>query len=156
MGTLKAVGLLSGGKDSIFAMHYARELGHSICAVATLLPRGDAIETDSYMYQSVGTHMTAAIAKCLGVPHFSAQVNGQPILTETLNYKHTAGDEVEDLCALLLRVKVSADWLRQQRQYSPSPFLLSFFSPYWVLVFRVLGEHTSVDASRKPYPIYKR
>ncbi|CDJ64975.1 YLR143W-like protein, related [Eimeria necatrix] len=105
MGALKAVGLLSGGKDSIFAMHYARELGHSICAVATLLPRGDAIETDSYMYQSVGTHMTAAIAECLGVPHFSAQVNGQPILTETLNYKHTAGDEVEDLCALLLRVK---------------------------------------------------
>lgn len=103
---MKAVGLVSGGKDSIFAMHCARELGHNICAVATLLPRGGALETDSYMYQSVGTAMTAAIAECLGVPYFHANVTGRPILTETLNYEATAGDEVEDLHALLLHVKV--------------------------------------------------
>ncbi|KAL8425481.1 hypothetical protein Efla_002602 [Eimeria flavescens] len=102
---MKAVGLVSGGKDSIFAMHCAHELGNSICAVATLLPRDDLLESDSYMYQSVGTRMTAAVAACLGVPHFCAEVRGKPLSTESLDYETTSGDEVEDLHGLLLRVK---------------------------------------------------
>ncbi|KAL8435985.1 hypothetical protein ACSSS7_002030 [Eimeria intestinalis] len=101
----KTVGLVSGGKDSIFALHWAREMGHRICAVATLLPRDELVEADSYMYQSVGTEMTSAVAECLGVPHFCATVRGRPINTESLNYQTTAGDEVEDLYELLSRVK---------------------------------------------------
>ncbi|KAL8275297.1 hypothetical protein Esti_000746 [Eimeria stiedai] len=101
----KTVGLASGGKDSIFALHWAREMGHPICAVATLLPRDNLVEADSYMYQSVGTAVTSAVAECLGVPHFCASVRGRPINTEHLNYETTAGDEVEDLYDLLSQVK---------------------------------------------------
>lgn len=116
---MKAVGLVSGGKDSVFAMHCAHELGHHICAVATLLPRDGLLETDSFMYQSVGTALTMAIAECLGIPYFSAYVKGQPLATDTLSYHTTKGDEVEDLHDLLLRVKVG----RQRRLKSTARFL---------------------------------
>ncbi|CDI86092.1 hypothetical protein, conserved [Eimeria praecox] len=99
-----AVALVSGGKDSIYAMHCARQLGFNIRAVATLLPRENAVETDSYMYQSVGTSLGAAVAECLGVPHYSANVKGRPINTETLQYTFSADDELYDLQLLLERV----------------------------------------------------
>lgn len=107
----KAVALVSGGKDSIYAIHLAQQLGFSICAVATLLPRDNAVETDSYMYQSVGTSLGAAIAECLGVPHYSAHVKGRPVNTETLQYTPEYDDEVLDLQLLLERVTVRANFV---------------------------------------------
>ncbi|CDJ46381.1 hypothetical protein, conserved [Eimeria brunetti] len=100
----KAVALVSGGKDSVYAIHCARQAGFSIIAVATLLPRDNAAETDSYMYQSVATNLGVAIAECLGVPHYSAHVKGRPVNTETLQYTFDSDDEVHDLLLLLKRV----------------------------------------------------
>ncbi|CDJ29674.1 uncharacterized protein EMH_0023800 [Eimeria mitis] len=100
-----AVALVSGGKDSVYAIECARRVGFSIRAVATLLPRDNAVETDSYMYQSVGTSLGAAIAECLGVPHYSAHVKGRPVNTETLECTFQDDDELYDLQTLLERVK---------------------------------------------------
>lgn len=100
------VGLVSGGKDSVFAIHVSQQLGHSLRAVATLLPRGGVAESDSYMYQSVGTNIVCSVAECMKVPFYCRQVKGLPLQTESLNYFTTPGDEVEDLFALLQQVKV--------------------------------------------------
>ncbi|XP_026192219.1 uncharacterized protein LOC34621908 [Cyclospora cayetanensis] len=102
---LQAVGLVSGGKDSVFALQCAVALGHRICAIATLLPRNNALEADSYMYQSVGTGVTGAIAECMGIPLFSSEIRGRPLLINSLSYETTPGDEVEDLYDLLVLVK---------------------------------------------------
>ncbi|THG16365.1 hypothetical protein TEA_019160 [Camellia sinensis var. sinensis] len=52
---MKVVGLVSGGKDSCYAMMKCIEYGHEIVALANLLPIDDSVdELDSYMYQTGG------------------------------------------------------------------------------------------------------
>ncbi|GFP82963.1 diphthine--ammonia ligase [Phtheirospermum japonicum] len=72
---MKVVALVSGGKDSSYAMMKCQQYGHQIVALANLMPVDDAQdELDSYMN--------------LG-----------------LNYNVTPGDEVEDMLILLKEVK---------------------------------------------------
>lgn len=53
---MKVVGLVSGGKDSCYAMMRCIDYGHEIVALANLLPLEDSVdELDSYMYQTVST-----------------------------------------------------------------------------------------------------
>ena len=53
--THEVVALVSGGKDSCFAMQLAASHGHRIAALAHLLPEeGAPEELDSYMFQTVG------------------------------------------------------------------------------------------------------
>ncbi|KAK6164415.1 hypothetical protein DH2020_001279 [Rehmannia glutinosa] len=77
---MKVVALVSGGKDSSYAMMKCQQYGHQIVALANLMPVDDAQdELDSYMYQTVR--------------HYG------------LNYNMTPGDEVEDMLILLKEVK---------------------------------------------------
>jgi len=62
---MKIVGLISGGKDSIYNLIECVSVGHEIVCVANLYSGG---EIDSYMYQTVGVEITEFIAKCLEVP----------------------------------------------------------------------------------------
>lgn len=50
---MKVVGLISGGKDSIYNLIRCKKEGHEIVCLANLKPK-TGTETDSYMYQSVG------------------------------------------------------------------------------------------------------
>lgn len=50
---MKVVGLISGGKDSIYNLYRCKEEGHEIVCLANLKPK-TGTEIDSYMYQSVG------------------------------------------------------------------------------------------------------
>lgn len=51
---MKVVALVSGGKDSCYAMYLAAKEGHEVVALANLLPQEtDPDELDSYMYQTV-------------------------------------------------------------------------------------------------------
>ena len=126
----------------MYAIHCARRLGFSIRAVATLLPRENAVETDSYMYQSVGTTLGAAVAECLGVPHYSAHVKGQPINTETLQYTFDPNDEVNDLQLLLERVKVSVKFARCSAIFCRS--ICMCVSPYVFLPGSTAEPYTGV------------
>ncbi|WMV23408.1 hypothetical protein MTR67_016793 [Solanum verrucosum] len=50
---MKVVALVSGGKDSCYAMMKCIQYGHEIVALANLIPADDATdELDSYMYQT--------------------------------------------------------------------------------------------------------
>ncbi|KAG1361524.1 Endoribonucleases isoform 4 [Cocos nucifera] len=72
---MKVVALVSGGKDSCYAMMRCIDFGHEIVALANLIPVDDSVdELDSYMHQH-------------------------------LSYAVTEGDEVEDMFILLNEVR---------------------------------------------------
>ncbi|CAI0385191.1 unnamed protein product [Linum tenue] len=109
---MKVVALVSGGKDSCYAMMKCIQYGHEIVALANLMPADITVdELDSYMYQTVGHQIIVSYAECMGVPLFRRQIKGttrQVLLTtmhQELNYKMTHGDEVEDMFVLLKEVK---------------------------------------------------
>ncbi|KAL7611747.1 hypothetical protein Lser_V15G08359 [Lactuca serriola] len=102
---MKVVGLVSGGKDSCFAMMKCLQYGHEVVALANLLPANDSVdELDSYMYQTVGHQIVVSYANCMGVPLFRRRIQGST-RRHDLSYNMTTGDEVEDMFILLKEVK---------------------------------------------------
>ncbi|XP_002521986.2 diphthine--ammonia ligase [Ricinus communis] len=102
---MKVVALVSGGKDSCYAMMKCIQYGHEIVALANLLPVDDSVdELDSYMYQTVGHQIIVSYAECMGVPLFRRRIQGST-RDQKLNYRTTPGDEVEDMFILLNEVK---------------------------------------------------
>lgn len=67
---MKILGLISGGKDSIFNLLQCVNNGHEIVCLGHLKRPEEKGEMDSYMYQTVGSEMAGAIAECLGLPIF--------------------------------------------------------------------------------------
>lgn len=105
---MKVVGLVSGGKDSIYALLHAAALGHEVVAIANLRPHDDTVqELDSHMLQTVGHNVVQGMAECMGVPLFFRRTAGKAV-SAGLGYDSTtatAGDETEDLAALLQGVR---------------------------------------------------
>ncbi|MED6215995.1 hypothetical protein PIB30_003643 [Stylosanthes scabra] len=102
---MKVVALVSGGKDSCYAMMKSIHYGHQIVALANLLPADDGVdELDSYMYQTVGHQIIVSYAECMGLPLFRKRIRGSTRHQE-LGYRTTKGDEVEDMFILLREVK---------------------------------------------------
>ncbi|XP_008441831.2 diphthine--ammonia ligase isoform X2 [Cucumis melo] len=102
---MKVVALVSGGKDSCFAMMKSIQYGHEIVALANLMPADDSVdELDSYMYQTVGHQIIVSYAECMGIPLFRRRIQGST-RHQKLNYRITPGDEVEDMYILLNEVK---------------------------------------------------
>ncbi|KAL1520498.1 hypothetical protein AB1Y20_022077 [Prymnesium parvum] len=102
---MRVVALISGGKDSTYAMMKCLEHGHTLVAVANLHPpAAETEEMDSFMYQTVGHAQIGAIAQALELPLFRREIRGAAI-AQGLTYSRTEGDEVEDLLELLLDVK---------------------------------------------------
>ncbi|KAJ3691497.1 hypothetical protein LUZ61_020661 [Rhynchospora tenuis] len=102
---MKVVALVSGGKDSCFAMMRCIDYGHEIVALANLIPLDDSVdELDSYMYQTAGHQIIVSYAECMGLPLFRRRIHGST-REHSVNYRMTPGDEVEDMYALLHEVK---------------------------------------------------
>lgn len=72
---MKFVGLISGGKDSIFNLVKCVAHGHELICLANLHPATQG-ETDSFMYQTVGVEIAASIASCLEVPLYRRAIAG--------------------------------------------------------------------------------
>uniref|UniRef100_A0A7E4VVF3 Diphthine--ammonia ligase n=1 Tax=Panagrellus redivivus TaxID=6233 RepID=A0A7E4VVF3_PANRE len=101
--SMKVVGLVSGGKDSMFNLLKCKQHGHEIVCLANLAPFNDC-ETDSYMYQSVGHECVEYIAKVMGLPMIRRKIQGTPRCVGK-DYITDEADEVEDLYTLLHAVK---------------------------------------------------
>lgn len=105
---MRVVALVSGGKDSCYCMLECVRLGHEVVALANLHPaEAEAEEVDSYMYQTVGHGVVAALAECMGLPLFRRAIHGEAV-DQGLTYSAREGDEVEDLRVLLAEVQVHA------------------------------------------------
>ncbi|GLE02558.1 hypothetical protein PINS_up011396 [Pythium insidiosum] len=106
---MKLVALVSGGKDSCYAMMESVRVGHEIVCIAHLRPPlhlgDDDAEIDSFMFQSVGHNVVRMIAECMDVPLVEGTITGTAVTTD-IDYSASAeGDEVEDLYRLLADVK---------------------------------------------------
>jgi ABC transporter with metal-binding/Fe-S-binding domain ATP-binding protein len=87
---MKLAALISGGKDSVFAIHKALEEGHEVTHLINIIPARD----DSYMYHSVNLHMVELISAASGIPLIQQQSSGIKEL------------ELEDLTLALKKVDV--------------------------------------------------
>ena len=108
--------LVSGGKDSIFALQLARHHGHTITAVGNLTPKDQSKEElDSYCFQTVSHSIIDLYPRVIdeNVPVFRRKLLGGSVHTD-LNYpeRGVKEDEIEDLRALVQfakeRVKIDA------------------------------------------------
>lgn len=61
---MKLAALVSGGKDSIYAIQKALEAGHEVTHLITIVPERD----DSYMYHSINLHLVKMIAEACDLP----------------------------------------------------------------------------------------
>jgi len=102
---MKVVGLISGGKDSTFALHECVRAGHEIICLANLYPaNASTSELDSMMFQTVGHHGIEAYAQAMELPLIREQTKGKAIETGLSYHGGKDGDEVEDLYNLLKKV----------------------------------------------------
>lgn len=113
---MKVVGLLSGGKDSVYNLVHCVVQGHEPVAVASLGPPEGKDELDSYMYQTVGHSGLRVLAQALDVPFFVRTINGTAVnqrgeygsrkgKAKEVDTTTERGDETEDLYELLKSVK---------------------------------------------------
>lgn len=104
---MRLVALVSGGKDSCFAMMQALAHGHQLVALANLLPADAGVqELDSFMFQTVGHGAVGLYGECLGLPLYRRPLAGAA-LVQSMAYETNSADEVEDLHALLAQVKAA-------------------------------------------------
>ena len=105
---MRVVALLSGGKDSLYALLLCLRAGHDVVAVATLHPPSPSLdEVDSHCFQTIGHQLTPSIAHCLSLPFYSLPLTHSSLSTALHYTPHPSGDEVEDLQALLSLVLTS-------------------------------------------------
>lgn len=69
---MRLAALISGGKDSIFALYKAQKMGHKIKVLATVIPKHSA----SYMFHFPNIHLTQQISKALDIPFVKIETSG--------------------------------------------------------------------------------
>lgn len=87
---MKLAALISGGKDSSFAILRALQDGHEVTDLVTIKPANE----DSYMFHSANIHLTDMISEACGIPLTSQVSSGEK------------EKELDDLKKALSRVKV--------------------------------------------------
>jgi diphthine-ammonia ligase len=102
---LKLLSLVSGGKDSLMSLMIAVAQGHEVIVLGHLTNAKAGEETDSYMYQSVGSNIVQeALADAIGLPIITKTITGTSLVTDA-DYHVNDQDEVEDLYWLLKNAK---------------------------------------------------
>lgn len=118
---LQVIGLISGGKDSLYSLLHCLENGHTIVALANLHPlhnhqtKSDGAnpedylneDIDSYMYQTVGHGVIPLYEEALGIPLYRQEIRGIA-KNRSKSYFHEADakeiDETESLIPLLKKI----------------------------------------------------
>lgn len=70
---MKLAALISGGKDSSFAIYKSLQEGHEVTDLITIIPANE----DSYMFHSANIHLTELISEACGIPLTSRLSNGE-------------------------------------------------------------------------------
>ena len=82
--------LVSGGKDSIFALYKAQKMGHNIKVLLTMIPK----RSDSYMFHFPNINLTKYVSEALEIPIVTGKTSG------------VKEKELEDLMLLLSSIEV--------------------------------------------------
>ena len=101
--SMKLAALVSGGKDSCYALGLAQAAGHEVVVLLNLCPADATQEdTDSHCFQTVGHAAAPALAAVTGLPLLRRRLTGGSTSTTMAYAAPVPGDEVEDLTALLV------------------------------------------------------
>lgn len=125
--SLNVIGLVSGGKDSLYCLAHCVQQGHKIVALANLHPeessqpsylgqdeptpeKVESADLNSFMYQTVGYSLVPLYAEALGLPLYRRAITGSAVQTSQYYSQNTAHssqttDEVDDMLALIQAVK---------------------------------------------------
>ncbi len=90
--TMRCAALLSGGKDSVLALHVAHERGYDITHAVTMVPEAD----DSWMFHVPNLHVVPLQAESMEIPLVEVPTSGE------------AESEVDDLEEALAELDVDA------------------------------------------------
>jgi diphthine-ammonia ligase len=71
--TLRLAALFSGGKDSTYAVQQARENGHDVSYLLTMLPARD----DSWMFHTVNIALAPLVAQAMGIDSVVVDTSGE-------------------------------------------------------------------------------
>lgn len=69
---MRLAGLLSGGKDSVYAAHLAQKTGYTLSYLVSLRSENP----DSYMFHTVNIDLTRLQAEAWGIPYIEAKTKG--------------------------------------------------------------------------------
>ena len=70
---MRLAALFSGGKDSTYAVHLAREMGHDVVYLVTMLPARD----DSWMFHTVNIGLAPLVAQAMGIESVVVDTSGE-------------------------------------------------------------------------------
>lgn len=70
---MKLASLFSGGKDSVYSLYKAKNMGHEIACLITLISKNDA----SYMFHVPNIWLTKLQSKALGIPIIEKETEGK-------------------------------------------------------------------------------
>ncbi len=127
---MKLAALISGGKDSSFAIYRATQEGHVVTDMVTIVSENE----DSFMFHSTNIHLTHLISEACGIPLISTPSSGE---------KET---ELEDLKEALCRVKVdgvvvgaiASEYQASRVQCICDELGLKMYAPLWHMEPEVL------------------
>lgn len=120
---MKLAALVSGGKDSSFAIYRALKEGHIVTDLVTIVPANE----DSYMFHSANIHLTGLISEACGIPLTSVASSGEK------------EKELDDLKEALSRVTVdgvavgaiASEYQASRVQQICDELGLSMYAPLW-------------------------
>lgn len=120
---MKVAALVSGGKDSILALHCAQTTGWDVTHVVTVRPRAH----DSWMFHVPNTDLAPLVSEAIGVPLVSVETHGEK------------EREVADLEAALARLDVdgfvsgalASEYQRTRLEGIGHRLGLKSFTPLW-------------------------
>jgi diphthine-ammonia ligase len=69
---LRLAALITGGKDSVLALHRAQKMGHNIEFLATLIPK----RADSWMFHFPNIHLTELLSRAVEIPLVKIETSG--------------------------------------------------------------------------------
>ncbi len=120
---MKLAALISGGKDSSFAIYMALQEGHEVTNLVTIMPANE----DSYMFHSANIHLTELISQACRIPLTSLTSSGEK------------EKELDDLKNALGRVKadgvvvgaIESEYQASRVRRICDEFGLTMYAPLW-------------------------
>lgn len=69
---MRVAALVTGGKDSVLALHRAQKMGHDVKFLAAMIPK----RADSWMFHFPNIHLTDHLSKAVEIPLVKAKTSG--------------------------------------------------------------------------------
>jgi len=120
---MKFAALISGGKDSSFAIYKALQEGHEVTHLVTIKPANP----DSYMFHSANIHLTGLISQATGIPLISETSSGEKEKELEDLKKALQGLEVEGVVAGAIESEYQASRVRRICE----ELGLTMYAPLW-------------------------